>query len=543
VKRSRLLLVGAVPIVAALLLSSCSSDDSGTSNAGTDDLIVNTPAATSEVDSVTWNLYSGEPSTVDPFHSADYSPNTVTSNMCENLLVQTPDYKIAPNLASSFDNPDPTTWVYNLRSDVKFWDGTPMTADDVAFSLQNNLNDPGTYYHNFWVNVASVDVTGDSQVTVKLKTPDYFFNAEMASFAGVVVQKKFFQEHAKDFGTPSVGVMCTGPFKFESWSKGQSVTVARNDNYWNAEMKPMVKSIKFTFLVDESTITQALQSGEIDGTYKVPLSGLAQLKSSSAGKVYMGPSEQSLAMMFTNPQGALANKDVRKALQMAIDWDGIAKTILKGTGTPSKTVAPQSVFGASRSILQKSYDAMPAVKSADYDGAKALVASAGADAKKSILMVTSDNSTYQAFGNAVVDAGNRIGLTMKLKVVPSAQFGFYFFDPKTRAGVDILAVDYWPNIAETGDWYGLTAASTGPGNRYGYDGIDDLYTKAQGTADLTARSEVLAQIQEKLAEDVIPMTPGIEEKNTLWMNKRITGAPASFNYMYYPWAALLGGSS
>jgi len=503
-----------------------------------------TPAAKSQLDKITWNVWEGEPGTINPYLSADYTPNTINSNMCETLLAIYPDYSIKPNLAASFTNPDPLHWVYNLRTDVKFWDGTPMTAEDVAWSLNHNRTNPASFYHYLYGHVKSVTVTGPAQVTVTLNEPDYLFNEELTNYAGVVVKRKFAEAHPKDFGAPDVGVMCTGPFKFRSWTKGDNITVVRNDGYWDATRMPKVKTIVFKFLTDEAAITSALQTGEIDGAYDPPLSGQATLQASSAGKLYFGPHQSNVTIVYSNPAGAMSNLKLRQALQLAIDWAGINHTILHDTGTPIRALMPPTVFGADTKGLRAAYDALPAPQSAQYDAAKALVAQAGPDASKPIVMAVPALYTGQGqqFGNAVADAAKRIGLNFHLKVVPTAQYTNYLYDPQTRAGVDILSTDFWPNVPNSLDWLGITATTGGSFNQYGYNEIDALYARAQATADPTARETLVAQMMTKLRTELLPMVPGISRFSRLWMNKRITGAPASFDYVYFPWAAYLGGS-
>ncbi|MFB7758282.1 ABC transporter substrate-binding protein, partial [Streptomyces sp. NPDC056121] len=163
-----------------LVLAGCSGGGGGTTgteaNKSSDALTTFTPKGSGSVDKITWNVFQGEPQTVDPFQSADYTPNMINSNMCETLLAQTPDFKIKPNLATSYTNPDPKTWVYKLRSGVTFWDGSPMTVDDVVWSMRHNMTDKSSFYGYLYTNVASVTKTDTAEVTVKLKKPDYLFN-------------------------------------------------------------------------------------------------------------------------------------------------------------------------------------------------------------------------------------------------------------------------------------------------------------------------------------------------------------------------------
>jgi peptide/nickel transport system substrate-binding protein len=240
----------------------------------------------------------------------------------------------------------------------------------------------------------------------------------------------------------------------------------------------------------------------------------------------------------------MSNLKLRQALQMAVDWDGINHAILHDTGTPIRALMPPTVFGADRPQLQPAYDALPVPQSSRYDAAKALVAQAGPDAGRPVVMAVPALYTGQGqqFGNAVADAGRRIGLNFHLKVVPTAQYTNYLYDPKTRAGVDILSTDFWPNVPNALDWLGIAATTGGSFNQYGYHQIDAMYAQAQGTADPAARNALAARMMTTLRAELLPMVPGISRFSRLWMNNRITGAPASFAYVYFPWAAYLGGS-
>jgi peptide/nickel transport system substrate-binding protein len=535
---------------AALMLTACSgkaapSQQSGDATSGSSDteLMTTTPQAKGPLDQVVWNLWEGEPYTVDPYTSADYKENTVNSNMCETLLAIKPDLTIAPNLATSWDNPDPLTWELHLRDDVTFWDGSPMTADDVVFSMNKNLTDGGSFYNYLYGRVASVKASGAHDVTVKLKKPDYVFINELADYAGVVVQKKFYEAHPKDVGTAKVGVMCTGPFKFTSWTQGDNITLTKYDGYWDKSRAPKVTKLVFKFLTDDAAITNALLAGQIDGAYDPPLSATEQLKGSGVGNLYFGRHESNMTMVYSNAKGAMSNPKLRQALQMAVDWDGIAKTLLKGTGEPIRSMMPTTVYSYAQETLMKAYQQLPEPKSAQYDAAKKLVAEAGADASTKVVMAVPASFTAQQFGNSVADAAKRIGMNFQLKVVPTDQYTNYLYDPKTRAGVDILFTDFWPNIPDPMDWLGIAALDGGSFNQYGYSGIDELYGKAQAEKDPEARAAIIGQIQQKTTADLLPMVPGISHSSRLWMNKRVTGAPASFDYVYYPWAATLGSAS
>ena len=159
-----------------------------------------TPPAKGEVARVNWGLFY-EPSGLDWIYDYNYEENTVVANITESLLRLTPQLTIEPSLATSFSEPDPLKKVYQIRQGVTFHDGSPMTADDVVFSLRRHLN-PASFWNFAYVNVKSIDKTGPAEVTVTMKRPDEVFHPLLATPAGGVGKASYIQAKGKSYGTP-----------------------------------------------------------------------------------------------------------------------------------------------------------------------------------------------------------------------------------------------------------------------------------------------------------------------------------------------------
>jgi peptide/nickel transport system substrate-binding protein len=168
-----------------------SSGGSGGSTAGSSQLVYTTPPASGTLSSITWDLPNGEPTTVDPVKAGDYGPDMIASNLCDDLFRLTPHWGQVPELATSYKyTAGHKALILNIRHGVKFWDGHPLTAADVAYSLQRNM-DPSTGAVNggFFMPVKSIDQTGPYQVTVNFKSPDELFYKELSTVVGAVVEK------------------------------------------------------------------------------------------------------------------------------------------------------------------------------------------------------------------------------------------------------------------------------------------------------------------------------------------------------------------
>ncbi|MDH6120875.1 peptide/nickel transport system substrate-binding protein [Kitasatospora sp. GAS204A] len=533
--------LAASALSAFALVAACAGPPQPSGPGGQDayTLSADTPAAKGQLDSFSWALYA-EPPTLDYLQAFDYPQNTVLSNICESLMRWTPQLKEEPGLAERATNPDPTTWVFDLRPGVKFQDGTVMTADDVVFSLDRQRNpDNGGAWANEFQNVDTIARTGPLQVTIKLKTPDSQFPQYMATAAGVVASARGVQAAGKDYGT-SGSLDCTGPYRLGSWTKGQSIELDRFDDYWGARAKS--KKVVFEFLTDPSARTNALLTGEADGGYLIPTESYARLKNSSAGTLYFGESLSTVNVNVTNTHGPLGDVRVRKALSLAIDRAGFVSTGLGGNGTATTSLTSKAAWAAADAATQQA--ALGGLQPTAQDIAQAtqLIKDAGARGKTLTMATSSIGQDVSLLATAVQSAGTRIGLDIQLRTIAPDAFTALFTDPKAREGIDMFPETYYLSITDPMDL--LTNFQTGSYQNYaGYSdkAYDDLVKQAVGTYDPAQRLAIEARLNQQAADQAL-WIPVAQWPTSLFMNKRITGAPTTISYMYYPWAADVGAA-
>ncbi|WOX21047.1 ABC transporter substrate-binding protein [Streptomyces solicathayae] len=538
--RRRLVRATALALALGLAVSACggSSGSGNEPKAGAQlDLKTATPKGTKPLDSITWNL-PYEPQGIDPITSFNYAENTVLANLCESLQRLTPDFEIEPGLASKAENPTPTTWVYTIRDKVTFWDGTPLTAEDVAASLKRHL-DPaqGTWWGDYFRHVKTVEATGPLQVTVTLKQPDALFNQAMATAAGAVTQKAHTTRAGKDIGTPEQGVICTGPFKFDKWRSGDSLTIVRNEHYWNPSLAALSKSITFRFIADETTAVNALRSGEIDGQYfYLPPAALGQLQQSPTGKVTLGRSLAYWALLGATKEGPYGDPKVRSALSMALDRAALGSAVFQGAAAPERAMAGPAYWGYEKDTFKAAYDKLPTGRT-DLEQAEKLLA----DAPKGTITigVQGSSAVHEQTGNLIKATGEKLGLKIDIRVVPVEQYGNLYNDPKAREGIDAFLSTWYGNVPDPLDAYTVFLAG-GNNNFSGFGAVDADIKRARAASDPAERARIVTGIQQKVAEDVTWM-PLNNLPVILYMNDRITGAVPSFPYLYYPWASGLGG--
>ena len=431
-----------------------------------------------------------------------------------------------------------------LKDGPTFWDGKPVTADDVLYSLQRAA-DPkaGGFYGAVFSRVASMRKTSGNVVTVTLKQPDFWLDGELSQMPGVVVEKAFGESKGRKLGTPQGGLMCSGPYKVGSWKAGSTLNVVRNDSYWDASHKAKVAEIDFRGVPDDASMTSGFLTGGIDGSYPQGLSTIDQLKAAKDKvTVSQGPSFASDAIVISNLEGALGDVRVRQALSLAIDRKAYIQNVYHGDAQLPRTLANPGTWGYGRDVFQANWDARPD-PTQDVAKAKALVQQAGAAGKTITLGMTSEVQQLNTAANAVRSAGEAIGLTVKFKAVSAQNFINFFTDPKARVGIDGFPTVNYPDYADPAAFYNTVVMPDGSQN---YDAYDDPQTTkamnaARSTADPAQRAKLVAQAGDRIMQQ-LPWIPMAAINTVLITSSKLTGAPASFAYMGGPWANLLGST-
>lgn len=503
-----------------------------------------TPKPAREVSQVVWDEPYGEPPSLDPLKSYALPANTILSNTCDALLRTGPELKLQPGLATSWTHPTPTTTVFKIRKGVRFWDGSPMTVGDVVWSLNRQLNPKlGTFYTAWVADIKSITQSGPDEVTLTTKVPDVIVAQMMASGLGTVIERRYAEAKGSAYGTPAGGLMCTGPFELKSWQSGRQMTLTRNPHYWDPTLQPKVGTLVFKFITDPATLIDGLASGEIDGTYEVPIQGIQRIE--SAGKMYYGLSTNQGILQPIQTSGLSTNTKIREALSLAIDREGIAKTVFEGRAVPELAAVPPDSFSYATSRYQGWYLKTGTPTKPDLQAARKLVQEAGSPRTTMTIGIQQGDPQSLAVATAIQSAASQIGLNMAVKPLPTVQYEELIFSEKARKGIDWTTgnnnyIDQSEPLQVLYYW----GRSNSPYNLDGFKDpeVDRLFAQARATQNGEKRSELAIAALNRWIKPVnnIPLYLYPER---LFMNNRITGAPASFStLLYYPWAAALGGT-
>lgn len=531
-------------IVPAFAIAACSGNSPDSDAGSAEQWVTTTPAAKGTLNSITWALPNGEPDSLHWLRSASASNNTVLTTMCEGLIQQAPDSSYQPWLAKSWDTPDDTTYVYHLQTGVTFSDGSPLTADDVVYSLKAN-QDPkvGSYWSLYFDKVASIEATDQNTVTVKLKEPDALFNQMMATVASTVVKKDYAETKGDAYGTPAGGVMCTGPYSLKSWTPGQNIVVEKNPTYWDKDHQPKVGQVTFDFVTNANTLVQALQSGSIDGAFDIPISAAEALTSSTVGKLYLGQSTKFIDLGFTARPGPAQNTKIREALAYSLDKNAASAKLLGNSVQAIRSPFFPSARSYGQAVYDKAYDQL-SDGAPDVAKATKLVGEVDGATAPMKLLTNADDPAAQQLAAYIQAQAKAIGLVVELASMPAAQFSTSSFDIAQRNNFDmVLNTGSYLDIPEPLYWAFGVLAKGQPYNFTDYDNADvnAAVAKAMVTLDPDERAAQMATVSEHAYGNDFVDIAIANDANRLFMNNRITGAPATFtSHLYGPWILDVG---
>ncbi|MFT4232184.1 MAG: ABC transporter substrate-binding protein, partial [Leucobacter sp.] len=545
-KTMQRVLVGSLA-VSALALAGCSGAADEPSEPVTLDVQrdqTGTPAGSGPLDLVTWNLIWGEPSSLDWIYAYADSDNTTLANMCEGLMRQNEDMSLSLALAEDVQHPDDLTTVFTIRDGVTFWDGTPLTAEDVAFSLNRHLDpDAGSYWASpFYDRVESIEATGDREVTVRFSEPDALFERMLATAAGIIGSKAYVEQAGDAYGTASGGIMCTGPFAFDSWKSGSKIVLKANHDYWDPELRPMVEELDLTFVTDESTVANSLLAGDIDGAYMPPLSATEKLADTGEGDFVLGLGTDWMAIRPTEKEGPMQQLETRRALSLILDREAVAQTVFRGTAVPANTPIQPGAWGYARDTWEAAAEELPELEF-DVEQAKQVVDDAGLAGTELTIAIPADSEAEQKIAEILTAGGEQIGLKLHFETLPMTSFTELYFDEKARAAYDAFIVwEYGAGVADPI----VSMSEFTPLSAYNYGNNDDpvltqSVSDALGTLDEDKRAELLVTGQRSMVEN-LALIPVVNLENRLYQGERITGATASRASLYYPWAAKIGSA-
>jgi peptide/nickel transport system substrate-binding protein len=251
---------------------------------------------------------------------------------------------LSPRLAESWDiSDDGTEYTFNIRSGVKFSDGSDMTVDDIKWSLERARDEEASPWSFTLTQVQDVATPDDSTVVLTLTEAWAPFLAQIAMFNASVISKAFAED---DPGKLVDQVMGTGPFALQEWRLGERMVLVKNEHYWE-EGLPLLDEINLTVIPDGNSQILQLQGGDIDGIIgqgDLPLNRVEELRGDSNLDVIAFTSTYNNFMAINTRNVPLDDVKVRQALNYATDKQALIDTVLFGIGEISNSFMPNGAL-------------------------------------------------------------------------------------------------------------------------------------------------------------------------------------------------------
>ncbi len=324
-----------VAVLLVLAVAGCGASKGTTTNAASGGA-----GSSKSYPELRWGLEGGFPAPIDCVKICYGQSATIESLAVQSLMVFEPDGKVKPGLAGSVEQPNPTTYVYHLKS-AKFSDGNPLTAADVVFSLERSRSGKESVVKGQWADVASISAPNSTTVVIKLKRPSATFQDIVAAEGHVIERRAAEESTEKELGTPGHMLIGTGPWRFAGYTPEVGVQLSRNP-YWTGSRQPADK-ISIQIFKNEASMALALRSDAIDGVDEyVSPKPFADIP----GARRLSTSGEQTVLAFTNTKNHPFNDvHVRRALKYATDYKGIVAALYApGEATEDSSIVPDSLL-------------------------------------------------------------------------------------------------------------------------------------------------------------------------------------------------------
>ena len=444
---------------------------------------------------------------LDPHVDTDAGTRDVVFNLYEGLVKPTSDGGFIPAVASDYIiSDDAKTYTFTLRDGITFHDGTPVTIEDVKYSIDRYAEIQGES-SAFSSLVDSVEVQDDKTLVVNLKE-------SYSEFLPMMTIAIIPQSNEDPAGNPSG----TGPFKYVSYTPGQNLELEKYDGYWQ-EGVPSLDSVEFKFIADVDTAFVELQAGTID-----ILKYLTSAQAETLGDDYnivQGSMNLVHAMYLNSAYEPLSKTEVRQALCYAVDRDAINNFIFGGK---SHIIGSHMIPAMSKYYEPEA----ETVYSYDPEKAKELLADAGyADGFDLEITVPSSYSQHVDSAQIIADELSQVGINVTLNQV---EWSTWLQDVYKGGNFQATVIGFDGTLAPS-DWLKKYVTDDAKNfMHYSNTEYDDVFNTAYTTVDDDVKVENYKKAQMILAEDAAAVY--IEDPaNLVAVSKKFGG------YTFYPTAA------
>ncbi|MFT4150019.1 MAG: ABC transporter substrate-binding protein [Paracoccaceae bacterium] len=428
-------------------------------------------------------------STFDPIATAQNIDFWVFSNVFDVLVrVDNAGKELVPGLAEKWEvSPDALTYTFHLR-DAKFSDGTPVTAEDAAYSLTRIRDSELSLWSDSYKIIKDMQTPDAKTLVITLTGPSAPFLSTLAMPGASIVSKAAMEKGEEAFAEKPVG---SGAFSVEEWRRGDRVILKKNPEYWDAA-KVSLDGVEWISIPDDNTRMLAVQAGELDAAIYVPFSRVEELKKDANLNVVVDPSTREDHLLMNQEHAPLNNVKVREAIDYAIDKQAIVDTVTFGIGEVANSYIPKGALYHSDANGARGFDP---------EKAKALLAEANVGPIALNYVVNAGNEVDEQIAVLLQQQLGNVGITLNLQKMDPSQT----WDMLINGEYD-LSVMYWTNDILDPDQKTTFVLGHDVNmnymTRYNNETVKKLVADARLEMDPAKREAIYAEIQKTAKADV-----------------------------------------
>jgi len=424
--------------------------------------------------------------TFDPVLTQDNADIWVFINIYEQLVrVSNDGTTIEPALAETWDvSLDGLAYTFHLRPSVTFSDGTALKASDVKYSVNRAATTEESIWTFTLTALAKIETPDDKTVVMTLKEPWAPFLSNLAMFSCSILSEAFVAKVGEEkLAEQALG---TGPFVLQSWTRGESVNLQKNPNYWQTGL-PYLDTISVRTVPDDNTRILQLQSGELMGMSDIPLNRVPELATGSRFKVEKFPSASIHFIIINVRNSPLSDVKVRQALNLATDKETLIKSLLFDNGEASNSFMPNGTLYWNKDQPGYVFDLTKAQQ--------LMSASSIPQGAKLSIMVNGESVSDQQIATALKDMWAKINIDLEIQPLDMGVIS----DNRRNAAFDLVLWNWTNDIVDPDELVSIAITpetnenfSTGWSNQEAID----FAKKARTTLDDAQRREMYYRIQQ-----------------------------------------------
>ncbi len=461
------------------------------------------------------------------FGEATAGPNDLDALLFEPLVRVLPTGTVQGRLAARWDvSPDGRSYTFTLRPNARWSDGTPVSADDVVFTVRTVQDPqfPGALLNQSWKDIIATAVdAGHVRFALPGHNAGFLANLELLDIVPAhLLAGKAMAELAS--ASPNLNPVGSGPFRMVT-TQGDRIQLERNPFAWR---RPWLESVTIRSFPSQAAALDALDRGQIDGLANLTPSGAAQEQANAQVNVVASSTYQYAELIFNlkTDEPYFQDVRVRQAIAKAIDRTAIIRDVLGGQAVLADSPIPRSITWAYDSAAQQpGYDPTAAAKLLDDAGWTLVngIRTKGTTSLSFGLTVSSDVPPYERVADRVASQLSQVGIVAEVRPVTTASLIHDYLNPRTF-DMTLTAFDNGPDPDVYSFWHSSQAHPGG----FNFAGmkknvfIDGDLEDGRNTLDLAARAKAYATFQEDFAKE-IPAVFLYSPRYVMAVNRRIHG--------------------